>query len=84
MKLALLLFATVALANPVANPLPDEPGMPAPDDLVARQASCTVRGVDNRQNVFLFPLSNSKSTNAKHYTRDREHALPTATVVVLT
>jgi len=56
MKLVLLLFATVALANPLANPLPDEPAAaPVPDDLAARQASCTVTGVDSRQNVCCFP-----------------------------
>jgi hypothetical protein len=60
MKLALLVFATVALANPVANPLPDEPPQPVPDDLVARQSSCTVSGVDNRQNVCLSGPSRVK------------------------
>jgi hypothetical protein len=42
MKLALLFFAAVALAKPVANPLPDEPFMPTANDLVARHEACMV------------------------------------------
>lgn len=64
MKLALLLFATVALANPVADPLPDEPApVSVPGDLVARQASCTVRGLGDRRDACLS--APSKSSNAK-------------------
>lgn len=63
MKLALLLFATVALANPVADPLPDEPApVSVPGDLVARQASCTVRGLGDRRDGSGTCLANTFSS----------------------
>ena len=58
MKLTLLLFAVLALANPMAEPIPnDEIAAPVADELVPRQinSGCTVSGKGNL-NVYVFLL----------------------------
>jgi hypothetical protein len=60
MKLDLLLFATVALANLVANPLPnDESVIPVADELFPHQnPPCQLTGRGSKYvNIFLLKIA---------------------------